>query len=91
MQTKLQSGIYMVALANAYADRKNPNTNKPPEQRYVSPDALMDATEVRAYSEWNMPSSHHIRIIPSSLATFFSSKFRAGSIARACPEISQVQ
>ncbi|KAJ3268275.1 hypothetical protein HK104_005417, partial [Borealophlyctis nickersoniae] len=36
--------IYIVALANAYADRVNPNHNKPPDTRYVSPDLLMDAT-----------------------------------------------
>ncbi|TPX61869.1 hypothetical protein PhCBS80983_g00844 [Powellomyces hirtus] len=36
--------IYMVALANAYADRRNPNANRPPADRYVAPDPLMEAT-----------------------------------------------
>ncbi|KAJ3174353.1 hypothetical protein HDU88_000321 [Geranomyces variabilis] len=36
--------IYLVAVANAYADRKNTNENLPPAQRYVAPDPLMEAT-----------------------------------------------
>ncbi|KAI9096129.1 hypothetical protein DFS34DRAFT_624068 [Phlyctochytrium arcticum] len=37
--------IYLVAVANAFADRQNTNTNKPPNERYVAPDPLMDATD----------------------------------------------
>ncbi|KND04722.1 uncharacterized protein SPPG_00429 [Spizellomyces punctatus DAOM BR117] len=52
--------IYLVAVANAFADRRNTNTNKPPDQRYVAPDPLLDATNpwyYRVHLPQNLPDT----------------------------------
>ncbi|KAI8816032.1 uncharacterized protein EV422DRAFT_623793 [Fimicolochytrium jonesii] len=72
--------IYMVALANAYADRKNTNENKPPGERYVAPDPLLAATTPWFYGS-GLPQHLADTLVAISAALLFAFALTRGPAA----------